>query len=151
MDTISSECEEPIKSEFKRTVNEITFGSSQDVALEAMAGRVKSEDFDLVVSAVSIQRQTGGNLSEILDTIAGTIRERYKIRGEIKTMTGQGRVSGIIIGALPVALLLIMSLINKELIMNLFTTSTGNILLLISVGLETVGAIIINKIVTIKF
>ena len=151
MDTISSECEEPIKSEFKRTVHEITFGSSQDVALEAMAGRVKSEDFDLVVSAVSIQRQTGGNLSEILDTIAGTIRERYKIRGEIKTMTGQGRVSGIIIGALPVALLLIMSLINKELIMNLFTTSTGNILLLISVGLETVGAIIINKIVTIKF
>ena len=72
-------------------------------------------------------------------------------RLEIKTMTGQGRVSGIIIGALPVALLLIMSLINKELIMNLFTTSTGNILLLISVGLETVGAIIINKIVTIKF
>lgn len=151
MDTISSECDDPIKSEFKRTVNEITFGSSQDDALEAMAGRVKSEDFNLVVSAVNIQRQTGGNLSEILDTIAGTIRERYKIKGEIKTMTGQGRVSGIIIGALPVALLLIMSLINKELIMNLFTTSIGNGLLVLSVALETVGAIAINKIVTIKF
>ncbi|WP_448902791.1 type II secretion system F family protein [Eubacterium sp.] len=151
MDTISSECDDPIKSEFKRTVNEITFGSSQDEALEAMAKRVKSEDFDLVVSAVSIQRQTGGNLSEILDTIAGTIRERYKIRGEIRTLTGQGRVSGLIIGSLPVALLLIMSLINKELIMTLFTTSTGNILLLLSVGLETIGAIAINKIVTIKF
>ena len=151
MDTISSECDDPIKSEFKRTVNEITFGSSQDEALEAMAKRVKSEDFDLVVSAVSIQRQTGGNLSEILDTIAGTIRERYKIRGEIKTMTGQGRVSGIIIGALPVALLLIMSLINKELIMTLFTTRIGNILLLVSVGLEALGAFAINKIVTIKF
>ena len=151
MDTISSECDDPIKSEFKRTVNEITFGSSQDDALEAMAGRVKSEDFNLVVTAVNIQRQTGGNLSEILDTIAGTIRERYKIKGEIKTMTGQGRVSGIIIGALPVALLLIMSLINKELIMNLFTTSIGNGLLVLSVALETVGAIAINKIVTIKF
>ncbi len=151
MDTISSECDDPIKSEFKRTVNEITFGSSQDEALEAMAKRVKSEDFDLVVSAVSIQRQTGGNLSEILDTIAGTIRERYKIRGEIRTLTGQGRVSGLIIGSLPVALLLIMTLINKELIMTLFTTSTGNILLLLSVGLETIGAIAINKIVTIKF
>ena len=151
MDTISNECEEPIKSEFKRTVNEITFGSSQDDALEAMAGRVRSEDFDLVVSAVSIQRQTGGNLSEILDTIAGTIRERYKIKGEIKTMTGQGRVSGIIIGALPVALLLIMSLINKELIMTLFTTPIGNALLILSVVLETVGAIVINRIVTIKF
>lgn len=151
MDTISSECDDPIKSEFKRTVNEITFGSSQDDALEAMAGRVKSEDFNLVVSAVNIQRQTGGNLSEILDTIAGTIRERYKIKGEIKTMTGQGRVSGIIIGALPVALLLIMSLINKELIMNLFTTSIGKGLLVLSVALETVGAIAINKIVTIKF
>lgn len=151
MDTISNECEDPIKSEFKRTVNEITFGSSQDEALEAMAKRVKSEDFDLVVSAVSIQRQTGGNLSEILDTIAGTIRERYKIKGEIKTLTGQGRISGIIIGVLPIALLLIMSLINKELIMTLFTTTIGKILLLISVGLETVGAIVINKIVTIKF
>ena len=151
MDTISSECDNPIKSEFKRTVNEITFGSSQDEALEAMAKRVKSEDFDLVVSAVSIQRQTGGNLSEILDTIAGTIRERYKIKGEIKTMTGQGRVSGMIIGVLPIALLLIMSLINKELIMTLFTTTIGKTLIIISVCLETVGAIVINKIVTIKF
>lgn len=151
MDTISNECDDPIKSEFKRTVNEITFGSTQDEALEAMAKRVKSEDFDLVVSAVSIQRQTGGNLSEILDTIAGTIRERYKIRGEIKTMTGQGRVSGIIIGALPVTLLLVMSLINKDLIMTLFTTRIGNILLLVSVGLEALGAFAINKIVTIKF
>lgn len=151
MDTISSECDDPIKSEFKRTVNEITFGSSQDEALEAMAKRVKSEDFDLVVSAVSIQRQTGGNLSEILDTIAGTIRERYKIKCEIKTMTGQGRVSGMIIGVLPIALLLIMSLINKELIMTLFTTTIGKTLIIISVCLETVGAIVINKIVTIKF
>lgn len=151
MDTISNECEEPIKSEFKRTVNEITFGSSQDEALEAMAERVKSEDFNLVVSAVSVQRQTGGNLSEILDTIAGTIRERYKIKGEIKTMTGQGRISGIIIGVLPIALLLVMSLINKDLIITLFTTMIGKILLVISICLETIGAIIINKIVTIKF
>ena len=151
MDTISNECEEPIKSEFKRTVNEITFGSSQDEALESMAERVKSEDFNLVVSAVSVQRQTGGNLSEILDTIAGTIRERYKIKGEIKTMTGQGRISGIIIGVLPIALLLVMSLINKDLIMTLFTTMIGKILLVISICLETIGAIIINKIVTIKF
>ena len=151
MDTISNECDDPIKSEFKRTVNEIIFGSSQDEALEAMAERVKSEDFNLVVSAVSVQRQTGGNLSEILDTIAGTIRERYKIKGEIKTMTGQGRVSGMIIGILPIALLLIMSLINKELIMTLFTTTIGKTLIIISVCLETVGAIVINKIVTIKF
>ena len=151
MDTISNECDDPIKSEFKRTVNEITFGSSQDDALEAMAERVKSEDFNLVVSAVSVQRQTGGNLSEILDTIAGTIRERYKIKEEIKTMTGQGRVSGIIIGVLPIVLLLVMSLINKDLIMTLFTTMIGKILLVISICLETIGAIIINKIVTIKF
>ena len=151
MDTISNECDDPIKSEFKRTVNEITFGSSQDDALEAMAERVKSEDFNLVVSAVSVQRQTGGNLSEILDTIAGTIRERYKIKGEIKTMTGQGRVSGIIIGVLRIVLLLVMSLINKDLIMTLFTTMIGKILLVISICLETIGAIIINKIVTIKF
>lgn len=151
MDTISNECDDPIKSEFKRTINEITFGSSQDDALEAMAERVKSEDFNLVVSAVSVQRQTGGNLSEILDTIAGTIRERYKIKGEIKTMTGQGRVSGIIIGVLPIVLLLVMSLINKDLIMTLFTTMIGKILLVISICLETIGAIIINKIVTIKF
>ena len=151
MDTISNECDDPIKSEFKRTVNEITFGGSQDDALEAMAERVKSEDFNLVVSAVSVQRQTGGNLSEILDTIAGTIRERYKIKGEIKTMTGQGRVSGIIIGVLPIVLLLVMSLINKDLIMTLFTTMIGKILLVISICLETIGAIIINKIVTIKF
>lgn len=151
MDTIADECDAPIGSEFKRTVNEITFGATQDDALEAMAKRVKSADFDLVVSAVSIQRQTGGNLSEILDTIAATIRQRYKIRGEIRSITAQGRTSGIIIGVLPIALLLIMSVISKDYTIVFFTTTIGNMLLLVGAVLEIIAFVIINKIVTVKF
>lgn len=151
MDTIADECDDPIGSEFKRTVNEITFGATQDDALEAMAKRVKSADFNLVVSAVNVQRQTGGNLSEILDTIAATIRQRYKIRGEIKSITAQGRTSGIIIGVLPIALLFIMSFVSKDYTIVFFTTTIGNILLLVGAVLEIFAAIIINKIVTVKF
>lgn len=151
MDTIADECDDPIGAEFKRTVNEITFGATQDDALEAMAKRVKSADFNLVVSAVNVQRQTGGNLSEILDTIAATIRQRYKIRGEIKSITAQGRTSGIIIGVLPIALLFIMSFVSKDYTIVFFTTTIGNILLLVGAVLEIFAAIIINKIVTVKF
>src|SRR5690606_9544446 len=104
----------PIAQEFARTVKEISLGTDVDYALKALAKRANSEDLDLVITVVQIQRQIGGNLAEILDTIATTIRERIRIKGEIKTLTAQGRISGLVVSLLPVALGVFLYLTNPE-------------------------------------
>lgn len=151
MENIADEMDDPISTEFKRVVNEIAYGSSQDEALEAMAARLNSPDLTMVVSAVNVQRQTGGNLSEILDIIGNTIRERIKIRGEISSLTAQGRMSGLIIGCMPILILLALCVINFEYISMFFYTSIGHMLLLLCLVLEVAGFALINKIVSIKF
>ena len=102
----------PISEEFGRATREIALGISVDDALNHMVQRNKSEDFDLLVTAVQIQRVVGGNLAEILDTIAYTIRERVRIQGEIRTLTAQARISGIIITLLPFGLAGVLELIS---------------------------------------
>lgn len=151
MENIAEEMEAPIGTEFKRAVNEMNFGATLEEALESLVKRINSPDLVFTVAAVNIQRQTGGNLSEILEIIANTIRERGKIKAEIKTLTTQGKASGIVIGVLPIALGLILSVINPDYMMTFFTTSIGNILLIISIVLEVIGFVLINKIVDIKY
>jgi len=94
----------PISTEFGRVIREVNLGLSFDVALENMVRRVRSEDLELMATAISIQHTVGGNLAEILDSIAYTIRERVRIKGEIKTLTAQGRLSGYVVGFLPIGL-----------------------------------------------
>ena len=94
----------PISTEFGRVIREVNLGLSFDVALENMVRRVWSEDLELMATAISIQHTVGGNLAEILDSIAYTIRERVRIKGEIKTLTAQGRLSGYVVGFLPIGL-----------------------------------------------
>lgn len=151
MEMVSKELPDPIKKEFSRTFREINLGTSTEDALVNMTKRVNSGDLDLVVTAVLVQRQVGGNLAEVLDNIAGTIRERIRIKREIKTLTAQGRISGIIIGLLPVFLCGFMLVAQPNYIMELFTDKIGLLMLLLAVVGELAGMLIIKKIINITF
>ena len=101
IELVVREARPPISIEFGRVIREVNLGLPFDLALENMVKRVKSEDFELMATAIAIQHQVGGNLAEILDSIAFTIRERIRIKGEIRTLTAQQRLSGYVVGALP--------------------------------------------------
>jgi tight adherence protein B len=112
MASIARSAPPPMSEEFARATREVQLGVTTDAALQHMVGRISSEDLDLVVTAVQIQRVVGGNLAEIFDNIAFTIRERVRIKGEIRTLTAQARTSSFIITGLPIFLLLILEAIN---------------------------------------
>jgi tight adherence protein B len=112
MEAIATELPPPVSREFERVVQEVRLGLSMEEALQNMYNRVPSEDLDLVITAVNIQREVGGNLAEILDTISYTIRERVRIKGEIRTLTAQGRISGWVVGLLPLGLAGLLYMIN---------------------------------------
>src|SRR6186997_1274014 len=120
IELVVRESRPPIATEFGRVIREVNLGLPFDVALENMVRRVKSEDFELMVTAINIQHQVGGNLAEILDSIAFTIRERVRIKGEIRTLTAQGRMSGYVVGFLPLGLLAIISVIAPQFIGPMF-------------------------------
>jgi len=151
MDMVSKELADPIKKEFNRTIVEINLGASTETALLNLAKRVNSDDLDLIVTAVLIQRQVGGNLAEVLDNIAAAVRERIRIKGEIKTLTAQGRISGLIIGLLPIFLLIFMLTVNPGYIMELFTTKIGLVMLTFALLGQIIGLMIIKRIVDIRF
>lgn len=150
IDLVSNEMTGPLAVEFKKTLREINFGTPTEKALTNLASHVESEDVDLMVTAVLIQRQIGGNLAEILDNISHTIRERIRIKGEIKTLTAQGRISGIIIGLMPPAIFAILLVINPTYIKVLFESKTGFFIMLGGVVSELLGVVIIKKIVNIE-
>jgi len=110
IELVVRESRPPIATEFGRVIREVNLGLPFDVALENMVRRVKSEDFELMATAIAIQHQVGGNLAEILDSIAFTIRERIRIKGEIRTLTAQQRLSGYVVGGLPFGLALFIYL-----------------------------------------
>lgn len=149
MDTVRRELPAPISDEFSWTLREMNLGFSQDEALLNMGKRVNSDDLNMVITAILIQRQVGGNLAEILDNISNTIRERARLKREIKILTAQGRLSGLIIGLLPVALILAMMAINPDYIGLLFQDPRG-IYLLVTAGIMMLtGAVLIRKIIQI--
>ncbi|PKM81639.1 MAG: secretion system protein [Firmicutes bacterium HGW-Firmicutes-13] len=150
MDLISKEMAPPISQEFGRTFREINLGISTEEALDNLSGRVESPDLEMTVTAVLIQRQIGGNLAEVLENISETIRERVRIKGEIKTLTAQGRISGLVVGLLPLALLGILMIINPSYISLLFVHPVGLMLLGGAVFAEILGIMLIRKIVNIK-
>ena len=141
----------PISTEFARACSEVNFGATQDKALGDMVDRIKSPDLMLAVSAISVQKQTGGNLSQILETISNTIRERIKVKADVNATTSQGRMSGILIGSLPVGLGLDLNIINPEYMKPMIETEPGKIMLIVCVVLEVMGFLLIRKIVDIKY
>jgi tight adherence protein B len=114
MDLVSREAPAPMSSEFRRVVQEIGLGLSTEEALGNLLRRVPSDDLDLLITAVNIQHEVGGNLAQILETIGHTIRERVRIKGEIQVLTAQGRISAYVITALPIALAIFITLINPD-------------------------------------
>jgi len=149
VNSVAKDMPDPVGKEFKILLKEMSLGVNASEALDNLKIRVDSKDLSLMITAIKIQRETGGNLAEILNNISETIRERIKIQGEIKTLTAQGRMSGMVIGLMPVALIAALLLINKEYISVLFNTGIGKILLISALISELIGAFFIKKIVDI--
>lgn len=151
MDTVRREMPAPISSEIAWTLREMNLGVSQEEALLNMGNRVGSDDLDMVVTGIIIQRQVGGNLAEILENISGTIRERDKIKRNIKVLTAQGRMSGIIIGLLPVLLVGFMVTINPAYFMVMVEKPLGIMMLVAAGVMEVIGALVIKKMVSFDY
>ncbi len=150
IELVSREGSPPMSEEMGRVVREVNLGLGMEEALSNLVRRIKSEDLDLMVTAIGIQQQVGGNLAEILDTIAFTIRERVRIKGEINTLTAQGRVSGYLVAFLPIGLGAALNAINPAFMQPLFTQTIGRILIGVGAVMMTIGFLAIRKITDIK-
>ncbi len=151
LEAISREAAEPTAGEIKRVVQEAQFGIPMDQAFDHLLTRMPSEDLDLVITAVNIQREVGGNLAEILEVIGHTIRERIKIKGEIRVLTAQGRITGYLISALPILLGLFMFLVNRPYMGRLVDDrGCGWPMLAIGLGMIAIGWSVIQRIVDIE-
>jgi tight adherence protein B len=149
LDTVAKEIDEPAATEFNRVVAEIRLGRPAEDALASMGDRIGSEDFKWAVLAINIQREVGGNLAEILDTVADTIRERDKIRRDVDTLTTEGRLSAYVLIAMPFVIALYMTLVNPEYIGLLFTTGIGIALMIVASSLMVAGIVWMRKIIDI--
>ena len=150
VDIVADEMTGPIAEEFEVLKKEVNLGLNTEKALENMVSRVTSEDLELLVTAVMIQRQVGGNLAEVLDNITSTIRDRVKIKGEIKTLTAQGRMSGYVISLLPVILSVLIYMINPQQMSLLFTRTLGQIMVGVALVMEFIGIMLIRKVIKIE-
>ena len=140
----------PIATEFMLAYEEQNLGIPIEVALKNMMKRMPNMDLKFFVTAVAIQKQAGGDLAEILDKIGYIIRERFKIMGQVMALTGEGRISGVVLQALPVGLFLTLYYMNPEYVMLLFQEELGKKMLLYAVVMQILGAFVIKKIVAIK-
>jgi tight adherence protein B len=147
---VADEMTQPIGGEFNRAFEEQNFGVPLEEALTEMSNRVPNLDLRFFCTAVILQRQTGGDLAEILDKIGVLVRERFKIWGQIQSLTGEGRLSGIVLLALPPVLFITMYKLNPDYVMILFTDPLGHQMLAAGVVLQVLGAIVIRKIINIK-
>jgi len=140
----------PLALELRRMLREANLGLSAEDSLNAMGERIDSKDLDMVLIAINIQRTVGGNLAEILDQVAFTMRERERIRGEVVTLTSQQKMTGIVIGGLPVMMFLIFMVMNPGYMSLLFTEMAGRVMLAMAVGLEFLGYLTIKRIMAIE-
>lgn len=150
MEIISREMQPPMSTEFANVMRNTSLGRTMEDALQEMDQRVGNEDFSLVITAVLIQQQVGGNLATILDTIRETISERIRLRREVGTLTAQGKFSGLVLTCIPVALGLFFAVTSPEYLKPLLTTSIGKIAIGAAVVMEIIGYLIISRIVDIK-
>jgi tight adherence protein B len=150
MHVVAEEMPSPIADEFGRVYEEQNLGIPIDDALKSMCERVPNIDLRFFVTSVLIQRMTGGDLAEILDKIGYVIRERYRILGQVKALTAEGRLSGIILLALPFGLFLVMLHIKPDYVEKLWTHELGIKMSVAALVAQLLGAIVIKKIVDIK-
>lgn len=151
LNMIVDETRPPISDEFRKTLSLIRMGLPEREALESMAERINSEYFNWTVMAINVQREVGGNLAEVMDTIASTIRERDRVMSQIKALTAEGRLSAIILIILPIAVFLMLLILNRDYISLMFTTRPGLVMLAVAGVMMIIGIIWIIKIVQIKY
>ena len=149
MDIIAKEMEPPISEEFAHVTQDVSMGINLDDSLEQMAKRVESSDFDLVVTAVLIQREIGGNLAQVLDQISDTINERIRMKREISALTAQGRLSAMVLLVLPFATGVAMYFLNHDNFMILFEDPMGKMAMVVAIIMEIIGIFVIKRIVDI--
>jgi tight adherence protein B len=149
-EAVVRDLDNPIREEFATLLQDLRVGVQMEEALASLAKRTGSEEFDMLVTAVLVQRQSGGNLAEILETIAHTVRERMRIRREVQTLTAQERWSSYVVGALPIVAFAFLTFMNPGYLDLLFGTSMGRLLLGAAIVLEIVGFFIIRKIIDIE-
>lgn len=149
IEMVSTEMDGPMGEELTIVLRENRLGTPLEKALEDMTRRVQSSDFNLVVTAVLIQRQVGGNLAQILNSISETVAERIRMRREVMSLTAQGRFTGMILGLLPFGFAVIISMINPHYLQPLFDEDIGHMAIAGGIVLELVGFFFINKIVNI--
>jgi tight adherence protein B len=147
---VSEEMRDPVAKEFQRVFEEQNLGVTLESALDSLTERIPNIDLRFFATAVILQRQTGGDLAEILDKIGYLIRERFKIWGQVQALTGEGRLSGIVLLALPPVLFLAVYRLNPEYLTPLWTDPMGRKMLAGGVILQLIGAIVIKKIINIK-
>jgi tight adherence protein B len=150
LEMLHRECDQPMAGEFRRVFEEQNLGMPLDAALTRLGSRVHLIDVQFFVSAVVLQRRTGGNLTEILDTLAAVIRERYKLKGKIKAISAHGRMTSKALSSIPIVVGGLMFTVNKEYANFFFHTVTGQEMLAASVALQILAYVVINKIVTIE-
>lgn len=150
MQLIAEEFAPPISQEFAIVSESIRLGIPVEQALDEMAERVVNNDLQFFVTAVSMQRQCGGDLAEVLDKISWLIRERFHIQGQVQALTGEGRMSGAVLLALPVVIFILIYLLNPEYAVLLFTEPSGRKMLGVAIFMQFLGAIVIRKIINIK-
>jgi tight adherence protein B len=151
MESIAKDMQPPISIEFANTIREMSYGVKMEEALNNMVARTQNPDLALLVSAVITSSRVGANLSEILDTISATIKDRIRIRDEVLTLTAQGRMSGIIIGLLPVFIVLMLMLMNPNYMSEFFKSTIGRVMVVVAIIMELLGYFAIKKTVDIKY
>ena len=147
---VGQEFGDPIGTEFGKTLDEINFGVAYEDALRNLSSRIDSDDLKLFVISVIIQRTSGGNLAEILENIGRLIRERFKLKGNVRTLTAEGRISAYILLALPFFLAYVMYLLNPRYISTLFTDPIGHFMLAGAGVMMIIGAFVMKRMVDIK-
>ncbi|MEM6730944.1 MAG: type II secretion system F family protein, partial [Myxococcota bacterium] len=150
MEELSKTSPAPLSQEFGLTVREIRLGASTEEALENLAMRVGSDDLQLVVTSVNTARSLGGNLAEMFDRIASTIRERFRIEGRIRALTSQGRLQGIVIGAMPVLVWLAFDTIRPDLTRPMLSHWFGYSMIALVILMEVFGAFFIRRVIAIR-
>lgn len=151
IDSIAQESDAPTAEEFRRLVVETRLGRDMNESLAALAARMDSRDFEWVVQAIAIHREVGGDLAEVLDTVAGTIRQRAQLRRQVKALSAEGRLSAYILAALPFAMALVLRVTNPEYLGELTTSFAGWLLVAVGACLMTAGIFWLRKIVKIVF
>jgi tight adherence protein B len=153
MEAVSKELPAPISDEFRRVVQEMQIGIPMNTALENLTRRIPSKDLDLLVTAINVQREVGGNLAEILDTISHTIRERVRVKGEIRILTSQVMTSGKFLAIMPVAVIILMYFLNRDYMMRFFNPATrmyGIPALVIGAVMIMIGYFLMTRIAKIE-